>query len=398
MATPAMAQVSDEERYRQLQQRYEELQREADRVRQSLTATQAEKQTLQREVNSIKGQISYMQSKINATSAKIDLTNTEIGRIEEDIRLTQLEMDEKRGAISRLIAIRDQQDRESLIANLIRFTNLSDLFQQVQDAVSVHTRLSALLTELSDVRFQLETDKSDLEGKRTDLEELNDEQFHQKAGLDEARYAQEKLLTQTRGQESAYQKQLADIEKQSAAFFKELRELELKAASGGFYIVDITATGVPPPGTKIFSAPEAAGYRVTQGYGMTAYAKRGAYGGAGHNGYDIASGLGTPIRSIGAGTVVANGTSSGWGNWVAIQHPPYNMVSVYAHMSSFTVKAGTQVTTSTVIGYEGNTGFVTGPHLHLSLYTKFVTFLGSNGQLAFNYMDGSVNPASYINF
>src|SRR5207249_638923 len=97
--------------------------------------------------------------------------------------------------------------------------------------------------------------------------------------------------------------------------------------SGGLFIVHITANPIPAKG-QIFQWPED-GYRVTQGYGMTAYAKRGAYGGAPHNGVDMASGYGSPIKAIGDGQIVANGTNDGWGNWVAIKHPN-NLVSVYA--------------------------------------------------------------------
>jgi murein DD-endopeptidase MepM/ murein hydrolase activator NlpD len=109
----------------------------------------------------------------------------------------------------------------------------------------------------------------------------------------------------------------------------------------------------------------------------------------------MSAGYGTPIKAIGDGKIVANGTNSGWGNWVAIQHTN-NMVSVYGHMSSLSfLKVGTQVTTGTVIGYEGNTGNATGSHLHLSLYREFFTYLKGN-DLYFNYFEGSLNPADYL--
>jgi murein DD-endopeptidase MepM/ murein hydrolase activator NlpD len=387
---------TDEERYAELQRRYQELEQQAARIREDLTATQQEKQSLQKEVNSIRGQINYMESKIQATDARIGLTNVEIGGIEERISETQKSMDEKRGAIGRLIVIRDQQDRESLVANLLRHTDLSDFFQQIHDAISIHTRLNSLLVELAGYRVRLEEDRLALRDKRSGLEQLSDEQEHQQYGLIIAKSAKDKVLAETKGQESAYQKQLTDIEKQKAAFFNEMRELELRIVSGGYFIVHIKADSVPPPGTKIFSAPES-GYIVTQGYGMTKYARRGAYGGAPHNGYDVAAGYGTPIRSIGPGVIVANGSNKGWGNWVAIQHPN-NMVSVYAHMSSFTKKVGTEVTSAMVIGYEGATGKATGSHLHLSLYREFFTYINeATGELYFNYFEGSLNPRSYVN-
>ena len=61
------------------------------------------------------------------------------------------------------------------------------------------------------------------------------------------------------------------------------------------------------------------------------------------------------------------------------------------------VLAGERVDQNTVMGYEGATGFVTGSHLHLSLYHEFFTFIGpKTGQVYFNYFDGSLNPLDYI--
>ncbi|HYU65082.1 MAG TPA: M23 family metallopeptidase, partial [Candidatus Paceibacterota bacterium] len=162
------------------------------------------------------------------------------------------------------------------------------------------------------------------------------------------------------------------------------------------FIIHVTADSVPPAGTKLFQWPES-NYRVTQGYGMTKYARRGAYGGAPHNGLDIVGGFGSEIRSIGDGEIVSNGQNDGWGNWVAVKHPN-NMVSVYAHMSAFALlKVGTPVTMGQVIGYEGSTGNSSGSHLHLSLYSNFFTYIkDKNGQLYFNYFEGSLNPLDYL--
>ena len=132
---------------------------------------------------------------------------------------------------------------------------------------------------------------------------------------------------------------------------------------------------------------------------MTTYAKRGAYGGAIHNGIDLVSGFGSPIFAIGSGVVLASGNNAGFGNWVAIKHDAGGgMVSVYGHMISPTpLRIGGAVTTDSIVGYEGNTGNSTGAHLHLSLYKDFFTYLNpKNNQLYFNYANGSVNPLDYL--
>lgn len=392
----AGATTPDEQRIKDLQAQIDDLERQAAEKRAVIATTQDQADSLKKEITVLKNQVGAIQAEIAATNAKIDKTKLEIGTVQDTIGRTRATMSRKRETVARMVLFLDQRDHENLVAALFKYANLSQFLQQLHDLAGVQSKLLDIITGLKEVKAALETDQHDLESKQSDLERLNVEASQRKASLDGAKYQKDKLLKDTKGQEALYQKQLVDIEKQKAAFFKELRELELKVISGGLYIVHIKADHVPPRGTKLFQWPED-GRHITQGYGMTKYARRGAYGGAPHNGLDVSTGYGSPIKAIGDGTIVANGTNSGWGNWVAIQHPN-NMVSLYAHMSSLSsLKVGTQVSTGSIIGYEGNTGNATGSHLHLSIYKEFFTYVkDSDGQLYFNYFEGSVNPLDYL--
>ena len=83
-----------------------------------------------------------------------------------------------------------------------------------------------------------------------------------------------------------------------------------------------------------------------------------------HLGTDYAAPRGTPIRSVGDGTVVAAGYTSGNGNYVKIQHNG-TYTTQYLHMSKFApgIKTGVRVRQGQNIGYVGSTGLATGPHL-----------------------------------
>ncbi len=87
----------------------------------------------------------------------------------------------------------------------------------------------------------------------------------------------------------------------------------------------------------------------------------------GHKAIDYAATLGTPIRSVGNGTVTRAGWSSaGYGNLTSIRHNGTYSTN-YAHQSKIAVRVGQKVKQGDIIGYVGSTGFSTGPHLHYEM-------------------------------
>ena len=82
-----------------------------------------------------------------------------------------------------------------------------------------------------------------------------------------------------------------------------------------------------------------------------------------HAGLDIANRVGTPIIAPARGTVTFAGWQGAYGNYITINHG--NGISThYAHMQRLVVKEGQVVNRGDLIGYIGNTGRSTGPHLH----------------------------------
>jgi lipoprotein NlpD len=86
-----------------------------------------------------------------------------------------------------------------------------------------------------------------------------------------------------------------------------------------------------------------------------------------HQGIDIRSALGTPIKASSAGVVVYSGnTIRGYGNLIILRHSE-ELVTVYAHNQVNLVEEGTWVGKGYVIGRVGQTGNATGPHLHFEI-------------------------------
>jgi murein DD-endopeptidase MepM/ murein hydrolase activator NlpD len=85
--------------------------------------------------------------------------------------------------------------------------------------------------------------------------------------------------------------------------------------------------------------------------------------GAFHSGIDIDAPYGTPVRAAGEGDVVSATEATGYGREVVLDHG-HDLRTVYGHLSAIAVLAGQHVTRGQVIGYVGQSGRATGPHLH----------------------------------
>ena len=88
-----------------------------------------------------------------------------------------------------------------------------------------------------------------------------------------------------------------------------------------------------------------------------------------HTGVDYAAPSGTPVRTIGDGTVVSAGWGGGGGNTIKIKHNGI-YTTMYMHLKSFAkgIKAGAKVHQGDIIGYVGSTGASTGPHLDFRVW------------------------------
>lgn len=108
------------------------------------------------------------------------------------------------------------------------------------------------------------------------------------------------------------------------------------------------------------------GARLSSGYGMRhhpilGYSKM-------HKGIDFSAPLGTPIYAAGDGVIERRGRRGGYGNYLRIRHNN-GLKTAYAHMKGFKSGqgVGSRVKQGEVIGYLGNTGRSTGPHLHYEI-------------------------------
>ena len=109
--------------------------------------------------------------------------------------------------------------------------------------------------------------------------------------------------------------------------------------------------------------------RMSSGFGGRRHPVLGTW--RAHKGLDYSAPAGTPVRTIGDGTVTFAGRRGGFGNLVEIRHLN-GYVTRYAHLRGFgpAIRSGARVAIGQTIGYVGSTGLSTGPHLHFEVLVR----------------------------
>jgi len=157
---------------------------------------------------------------------------------------------------------------------------------------------------------------------------------------------------------AALQKRIAALQGESAVLATQEKGIEALIAAEGA-AVKLTLA-------KLLPSHPSTGYGLNWPIHGPVTSEFGPRWGGFHPGIDIAAAYGTPIQAAKDGVVIFAGWNGGYGNFVLIDHGG-GIVIGYAHQSRIAVSRGQLVHQGDVIGYEGSTGYSTGPHVHFEV-------------------------------
>jgi murein DD-endopeptidase MepM/ murein hydrolase activator NlpD len=351
--------------------RLAEIEAEIAQFESELKEVGAEKKTLQSAINQLELERKKVNAEISKTENMITSTDMEINKLILEISRTEKEIKKAEEAIGAIIRAEYIAGEDTLVELLLRHESLSEFWSTFEAHESIRDTIQVKASDLGTFRELLKEQRADNEKRRNKLTGLKDQYSEQNEVLVNNTQEQAQLLEVTKNEEQNYQQLLSSQKAAQEQILKELREFESKLQ----FFLDPTT--VPSPGTAVFSWP-LANVVITQYFGGTEFASRNAaaYGGrAYHPGVDMGAPRGTPILAPLTGTVRATGNTDAvpgcysWGKWTLIDHAN-GLSTLYAHQDVLGVSAGQKVNTGDVIGYVGNTGFSTGPHLHFTVYAK----------------------------
>lgn len=404
----AQAQTSDELQA-QIQTQNEQiatLDKEIAKYEAELQTVSSKKQTLQNTLTQLDLSRKKLTASINRTKSQISSTQLQIQELSRGIARKQGSIDENRSSLAAAMRRMDAVETQPIIGVTLSSENLADAWDEISRNRALQDAVGENIDALANEKASLTETKTTTETKKAELLKQQRRLVSEQGSLDATRKAQQELLAQTKSQESTYQKIIADKEAAKAVMEQALSDLKGKFQ----YQVDLSAlTGL---GTGILSWPLDS-VRITQYFGNTAFARSGAYNGKGHNGIDFAARIGTPVKAARFGVVVGTGNTDtvrgcySFGKWVMVKHDN-GLATLYAHLSQITVSQGEGLSTGDLVGYSGQTGFSTGPHLHFAVYvasaTQIVT-LGSatnkqtacaNAVMPVAPLSGYLNPMAYL--
>lgn len=351
--------------------RLAEIEKEIAKYEQELKVVGAEKQTLQKAINQLTLERKKVEAEIARTSNLITSTDLEINKLILEISKTEREINQNELAIAEIIRSEYMAGEISLVELLLTHHQLSDFWSSFEAYEAVRESMATKVAELDSMKRLLEEKRGENTEKRSELVSLKTQYSDQNSVLANNQAEHADLLEVTKSEEKNYQRLLAQKQETREQIVKELRDFEAQLQ----FILDPNT--IPSAGTAVFDWP-LKNIIITQYFGGTEFAKQNAsvYAGrAYHPGVDFGTPRGSTLYAPLTGTVRDTGNTDlvpgcySWGKWILIDHAN-GLSTLYAHLDTVSVTPGQKVATGDIIGYTGNTGYSTGPHLHFTVYVK----------------------------
>jgi murein DD-endopeptidase MepM/ murein hydrolase activator NlpD len=379
------------------------LEQEIKQYQTDIEALGKEKDSLSNTVKSLDISKKKLEADTKITENKIAAKNLEIKELSFQIGDKSDRIVDARRIISRSFFDINQMNSASTIESLLGKNTFSDFWKDTDELVTLQANMQDKIKELEDLKTNLEENKKLTEKKKSELVILTNNLKDQTKIVAETVKEKNSILTETKNTEANYKKILAAREAQKKLYEREVFEFEsaLKIA--------IDPSSIPSVGKGILKWP-LDNVRITQYFGNTEFATKNpqVYKGSGHNGIDFGTPIGTPVKAAMEGVVLGAGNTSigrclSYGKWIMIKHPN-GLTTLYGHLSLISVVKGQQVSVGEKIGYSGNTGNSTGPHLHFGVYASEGVRIGTiptsincrNVVLPLSDTKAYLNPLSYL--
>jgi murein DD-endopeptidase MepM/ murein hydrolase activator NlpD len=321
------------------------------------------------QISALEGEVSALRNQEAAAEEELAAKQAELDQAEDELHEALERLDTLRGRLKRaLVGLRERlvaiytygsPDITSVIlssedyGDMVARTEYFDAIQESDEKLAGRVRelrdeAKKLVRQRKISKLTIEDARDAIAAKEQRLESTRSTLESREGALLSARAERRQKLQGIEGERDEHEEVAAELRAQIAA--------EIAEATGG----------LPLPAGPLPSASAAGLIWPVEGTLTSGFGYRW---GRMHEGIDISVPEGTPIRAAADGTVILEQSeyeSGGYGNYTCIDHGG-GLSTCYAHQSSFATSVGAGVSQGDLIGYSGNTGHSTGPHLHFEV-------------------------------
>lgn len=332
------------------QQKINSIQAQIDNKKKELEDANKVLKDAKKNTSDTKNQLNALNNRNAILQEEINLLDDQITTTEEAIAQSELDEEAQTELFHQQVRMEEEAGDISYWSVLFRATGIGDLLARVDFVNEIMDYNNSVIEKLRDLRAQLQDQKV----------QLNDQ-------MEEKDAAQEVLAGQVKETEALYKEYKKTQEAAQAEYdmiAKNLKQLDtlMTEAKDNLARLGITEYAATSGG---YAWPMTSVRGVTSHFGGRK--SPGGIGSTNHKGTDFAAPMYTKIYAAKAGTVTrAANKYDGYGVCIIIYHGTGNY-TLYGHLSSCAVKEGDTVSQGQLIGYSGNTGNSTGPHLHFGI-------------------------------
>ncbi len=354
-------------------------QEEIDELRKERLAIAEEHEEKQAKVDELEEQKASVVEKKKAMDERNEFARKEIESIEREISLYDQIIAEEAIKVEQAKAAEEKQleryrtrvrameeyGEMSYLSLILQVSSLSELLTAMDDAGDIMKSDRELYDDYMAARENTEAVKAEYESYKADLEEEEDVLLVRKAELEKDIEEAAQLIRELeedidKRNAELHELLLAEIEvaeRIDQLVAEQEQERQAAAYQGGGGGGSVTGSGSwawPCPGCSYITSRF--GNRFHPIFGEWRY----------HSGLDIGASYGSAVVASDGGTVIMADVNGGYGNCVMINHGN-GYYTLYGHLSGYAVSQGDAVGQGQVIGYVGDTGWATGPHLHFEI-------------------------------
>ena len=351
-------------------------QEEIDELRKERMAIAEEHEEKQAIVDELEEQKASVLVRKQAMDARNELTRKEIQNIEQEISLYDQMIAEEAIKLEQAQAVEEMQLERyrtgvrameengelSYLGLILQVDSLSDLLTTLDDTSDIMKSDKELYDDYLSARQNTQAVKEEYEAHRWTLEQKQEELEKQKEQLENEIHEATQLIRDLeedidRRNEELHELLLAEIEtaeRIDKLVAQQERERQEAARAAGGSVTSSGSWGWPCPSCTYITSR--AGNRYHPIFGDYKY----------HSGIDIGAAYGAAVTASDSGTVIMASVNGGYGNCIMIDHGN-GYYTLYGHLSGYAVSNGQSVSKGQTIGYVGDTGWATGPHLHFEI-------------------------------